>query len=121
LPIPNKEALKILKRLNLRYAGLTIKPAIDADYEYIEVYSGKLPIYTKHEFKIAEKIGKGFNLELKWMDFGRGEKEIEEGEVKYEPVYVARCATLNELKEAPKKISKALELLKEELKKIERN
>jgi hypothetical protein len=112
LPIPNKKADKILKGINLRYSSLTVEPALDANYEMIEVYSPELPIHTQNEFRVAEKIGARFNLKLEWMDFSRGEKGEE---VKYEPVYVAICTNLKQLKEAPSKINRAFSLLKKEL------
>jgi hypothetical protein len=118
MPIPLEIADKILKRINLRYASETIEPSISSDYDWIEVYSGQLPVRTKSEFEIAKEIGKRFNLKLKWMSFNKGEGLGEEGlKVNYELVFVMKCTTLEELKEASKKIAKAYSLLQRKLRK----
>jgi hypothetical protein len=73
MTIPQKRADAILKRIKLRYAGTTINPSINSDYELVDIYSNELPIRKKSEFEIAKEIGRKYNLELEWIDFSPGE------------------------------------------------
>ncbi|MHA1865453.1 MAG: hypothetical protein ACTSWZ_03010 [Candidatus Heimdallarchaeaceae archaeon] len=111
MPLPRKETNEILKNIKLPYGG----PVMNSQYKFIDIFSNELPIYTKKEFKIAEEIGKKHCLKLIFQDFSVGEK----GEyTKYEPVYVLTCTSLDELKEAPKRINKATSELEEKIKEL---
>jgi hypothetical protein len=116
--IPQKRADAILKRIKLRYAGTTINPGINSDYELVDIYSNELPIRKKIEFEIAKEIGRKYNLQLEWMDFTPGEGLGKGEKPHYELVYRLCCKSLEELKEAPKRITRAVSELKEKLKEI---
>jgi hypothetical protein len=118
MTIPQKRADAILKRIKLRYAGTTINPSINSDYELVDIYSNELPIRKKSEFEIAKEIGRKYNLELEWIDFSPGEGLGKGVEPRYELVYRMSCRSLNDLKEAPKQITRAVCELKKELENI---
>jgi hypothetical protein len=105
MPIPKEIADKILKGIKLRYCSETVEPNISSDYEWIEIYSSKLPVHKESEVKVAKRIGKRFNLKLEWMGFDMGEGFGKEGlKVNYELVFVMKCTTIKELQEASKKL-----------------
>ena len=111
-PLPRNEANEILNKIELRHGGSRIEPTVDSDYSFIDVFSGKLPIYYKKEFNTAEKIGEKYSLRLIWHDFSLGEGEL----TKHEPVYVSTCKSPDELRKAPETISLAVAELKKEIK-----
>ena len=117
MPIPRKEATEFLKKSKLRYGGFLVNPSVDSDYERIDIFSEELPIYRKTEFDVAERIGRKYNLKLIFEDFSPGEGLDKGMRPDYEPVFVLTCTSIDELKEASKKISESIIELKRELRK----
>lgn len=110
------DSLEFLKSMKLRHGGPVIGPTCDGDYEFVDVISNELPIYYDYEFAKAKEIGEEFGLELTWHGSVLGEGLGPDGKgPKNEPVYSKRCNSLDELKEAPAKISKATTKLEKEL------
>ena len=110
MPIPRKEAHEILKKCELRYGGFMVEPTIDSDYKSIDVFSGELPVSTVKEFEEAKQIGEKYGLKLIIQNFTPGEGHPRSRD--NETIYVSACTSLDELREAPEKIAKAIVELK---------
>ena len=116
MPIPRKEAIEIIKKSGLRGGGHLAEGTKDSDYESYTLYSEELltsPV-PKKEFELAERIGKKYGLKLDRHDFTPGEGATKP---RYNHlVYISTSTTLDEFKEAPEKIAKAVAELEEEFK-----
>lgn len=115
MTIPRTEAVTFLEKNKLRYGGFLVNPSIDSDYGNIDVFSHELPISGKKEYEITETVGKKYDLKLIFQDFSLGEGVGKGMESDYESVFVATCRSLDELKEAPTKIAKAIAELEEKI------
>lgn len=114
--IERSEATTFLKKEKLRYGGPLTNPGIHSDYSYLELYSDELPIFSRKEFDVAEGIGDRHGLILKFRDFSPGEGLGKGRGPNYEPVFIYKCTSKDQLEEAPKKIAEAIIELKRKLK-----
>lgn len=115
MPIRRKGASRFLEKAKLRYGGFLVNPSFHSNYESLDVFSDELPISRKKEYEMAETIGKKYGLTLVFQDFSLGEGGGKGMEPDYQLVFVSTCKSFNELKEAPRKIAKAILELEEKV------
>jgi len=120
MPIPYEIGLEIIKKTKFRYGAETVEISVKSDWKWIEFYSEDLGIRSTGLINIAKKIGKGLDLETRWMDFTPGEGLGPRGQPKFELVFVAHCTTVEELEQAPGKIAKACRRLRQKVKRSEK-
>ncbi|MEE9115355.1 MAG: hypothetical protein V3U09_00475 [Thermoplasmata archaeon] len=116
MTIERNAATMFLKEEKLRYSGPLTNPGIHSNYNYLEIFSDELPIYSEKEFDVAKSVGGKHSLVLKFHDFSPGEGLGKGVGPNYEPVFIYKCKSNDQLEEAPKRIAEAIHELKQRLK-----